>query len=226
MDKSRPIIMITGATSGIGQATAELLAKEKAIIIATFYKEIGKVKILELNARNIGASDFLAVELDLTSRKSISEAVKTVTDHFDSIDVLINNAGYSIDKPLVEQSYNEIQTQIATNVTGTILLTQQILPQINSMIINLGSSAAKRGRMGHSVYSATKFALRGFTQALSQENRYLKIYCVNPDKTATAMTNFIGRPPIEVAVKIRDLIYSKNTLLSGSELNLWEETEA
>jgi NAD(P)-dependent dehydrogenase (short-subunit alcohol dehydrogenase family) len=95
---------------------------------------------------------------------------------------------------LKNQTAEEIQNQVRTNLEGAIKMTRACLPYVTETIINIGSIAWKNGIEELMVCCATKFGLRGFTQALAKEEPNINIYSVNPDYIATRMTNFVGRP--------------------------------
>lgn len=216
------VVVITGATSGIGQATAEAFAKKGHKIGATFLSRLEEMQATEKSCRSLGAKEFFATQLDLAQTASINQAVQTLHQHFGTIDILINNAGIAIDKRLTEQSESEISAQITVNLLGTIFFTKACLPHVGEMIINIGSSAAKRGRIGHSVYAASKFGIRGFTQSLAQECPELTIYCLNPDPTATKITQFHGRPPRDVAKVIYQATQGHFQVSSGGDIDVWD----
>lgn len=105
-------------------------------------------------------------------------------------------------KPLPLQSEDEIDWQIATNLSGPIKLIHTLLPYGLKRVVNVASDLSKYGLADFSVYCASKFGLRGFTQALALEGN-IEVICVNPDKTGTAMNDGQGRKP-EVPA---DIIY-------------------
>lgn len=221
-DLRNKIVFITGSNSGIGKATALAFAKEGACLVITYFTDKEEALQTANGCREMGAGDVHVVKLNIMNPKSIKDAVATITKTHMSIDILINNAGIIQSKPLAEQSINEINDQIRTNLTGTILMTRFCLPYVKSAIINVGSGAGHTGYINLSVYCATKFGIRGFTQSLAQELVGINIYAVNPGTTATEMTGFEGDPPESVAQIILNTakgIYEKP---SGSDINVWD----
>ena len=141
---------------------------------------------------------------------------------FSRIDILINNAGVIFWKSLSEQSFEEIEAQLRINLEGLIKMTKACLPYLKSCIINIGSGAGKSAHAILSAYCATKFGVRGFTQAIALEHPDLKVYCVNPGMTATQMTNFRGRMPEEVAEVIINTAKGEYQVPSGGDVDVWE----
>jgi 3-oxoacyl-[acyl-carrier protein] reductase len=90
------------------------------------------------------------------------------------------------------------------------------------MIINIASGAGQTGFAELTAYCATKFGVRGFTQALAEEVTKIKVYAVNPDMTATRMTDFQGRPPEQVAQVVLNTAKGMYNVPSGSDINVWE----
>jgi 3-oxoacyl-[acyl-carrier protein] reductase len=125
-------------------------------------------------------------------------------------------------KPLKKQSPGDIENQIRTNLEGLIKMTRRCLPHVKEMIINIASGAGKTGFADLTTYCATKFGVRGFTQSLAEEVTKIKIYSVNPDMTATRMTNFEGRPPEQVARVVLNTAKGMYKVQSGSDIDVWE----
>lgn len=220
------VIFITGGSMGIGKETAYKFAKEGARIVITYYEKEKNAKedalAVQKECIKIGAGDVFAVSLNLLDDESIKNAIKQAVGKFGQIDILINNAGVSVSKLFKEQSREEIVNQIRTNLEGTIKVTKEGLPYIKEMIINITSAAGKEGISYLTVYSATKFGVRGFTQALAKELPQLKIFAVNPGQTATRMSGFRGAPPEKVAEVILNTAKGKYNKKSGSDIDVWK----
>jgi len=218
MDLKDKVVLVTGSSQGIGKETVLLFAKEGANVIVTYNSS--KKKAEEVFEKCDKLKKSLLIHLDVTDEKSIKECVEKTIDKFGAIDILINNSGFLVWKNLLEQSSKEIENQVNTNVVGLIKMTKAVLPymkgQVNAgtkdsakvfgqaktvgMIINVASRVGKMGVAELSPYCATKFAVRGFTQALKGElPSEIKIFSVNPGLTATRMTNFQGINPSKVA---------------------------
>ncbi|RME65359.1 MAG: SDR family oxidoreductase [Nitrospirae bacterium] len=168
----------------------------------------------------LGMNKGLCLYLNLLDNQSIEDCINETIKVFGGIDVLINNAGVLAWKPLLRQSISEIEAQIRVNLEGPIKMTRLALPYLREMIINVASGAGKYAFAELTTYCATKFGLRGFTQALAKELPHLKVYSVNPGMTATRMTNFQGGPPSRVARTIADVAEGRSGLPSGSDIDL------
>jgi NAD(P)-dependent dehydrogenase (short-subunit alcohol dehydrogenase family) len=217
------VVFITGASSGIGKAVAETFAREGAKVVLTFNKGKKEAEALARTCKEDGAQDTLAVHLDVRDYKSIVLAMKKVVAKFEKIDLLVNNAGVAEWKHLIEQAPEDIEAQVSTNLTGLMLTTKEALPHVKDMIINIASGAGMEGYPGLAPYCATKFGVRGFSQALAQEVKHLKVAVVNPSMTATRMTNFRGIPPEQVAEIVLNTALGKYDHSPGGDVNVWEK---
>lgn len=215
-------ILITGTSSGIGRYTAYQFAKSNDSLILTFHKDKSEIEITRNQCIKFGAKNIEIFQLDISDDKSIANLVLILKKKNLIIDILINNAATIFWKTLDQQTFSEIESQLRVNLEGTIKFTQVLLPVLKSMIINIGSRMGKFTRPDLPVYCATKFGLRGFTQALAQSQPNLLVYCVNPDLTATKMTKYKGRNPEEIASIIFDLASSKQKPISGSDIDAWQ----
>ena len=216
------VVMISGSSMGIGRETAYKFAIDKAKVIVTYCKDKADGEKTYKTCRELGASDALLVKLDVKDNKNIASVVKRVIEKFKRIDILINNAGVACWKPLKDQSVTDIENQIRTNLEGLIKLTKACLPYVKDKIINIASGAGQTGYADLTVYCATKFGVRGFTQSLAEEIKNIKIYAVNPDMTATKLSGFQGRPPEEVAQVILNTAKGIYKSPSGSDIDVWE----
>ncbi len=198
------VVFITGSSRGIGRALSRRFSQERCQVVITYHDDAQAGQRVLEECRQLGSAKVLAIPLDLNEDQSIREAVSEVMNNFGKIDVLINNAGLLIQKPLAEFSFAEIERQLSVNLVGTIKITRECLPHVQKCIVNVGSNLGLLGRKTLSVYSASKFGLRGFTQSLAQEQPNLRVYAVHPGLTATRM----GSPAGVKAEKVADIIYN------------------
>ena len=159
-------VLITGASSGIGRAAARIFAGRGWNVVATMRNP-------ERDADLAGFKDVLVVRLDVEDRDSIQSAIAAGIERFDRIDALVNNAGYG-QYGLFEALPREmIQRQFDVNVFGVMDVTRAILPHFRAnrcgVILNVSSGAGLFTLPMISVYCASKFALEGFSEALSYE---------------------------------------------------------
>ncbi|TCR90937.1 SDR family oxidoreductase [Rhizobium sp. BK376] len=168
----RRTILITGASSGIGKASVKLFASRGWNVVATM-RNPDREK--ELN----GLDDVLVSRLDVQDRQSIAEAIEAGIDRFGRIDALVNNAGYGQNGIFEAVPREKVIEQFDVNVFGVMDVTRAILPHFRKnkagMIINVSSGAGLFTLPMISLYCASKFALEGFTEALSYELLALNI---------------------------------------------------
>jgi 3-oxoacyl-[acyl-carrier protein] reductase len=222
MELKDKVVLITGSSLGIGKETAFKFAKEGCKVIVTYYKDKKESEEAAKKCANLGASDVLLLQLNVMDNSSIKNCVKKTIEKFNHIDILINNAGIVVLKQLKDQSFEDIENEIGTNLEGLIKMTKECLPYLKETIINISSGAGKDGFAGLSTYCATKFGVRGFTQAISQELRNIKVYSVNPGTTATRMNNFRGTSPEKVADIILRVAKGKLKADSNRDVDVWE----
>ncbi len=214
------VVLITGASEGIGRATAYAFAKEGAKIILTYRSHKTEAELAAKQCKELGAPDVLVLQLDVTDDKSIQNTVKKATAKFKKVAILINNAGTIAWKPLAQQTFQEITSQVRTNLEGLIKMTRACLPHVTDMILNISSGVGKSPHATLSTYCATKYGVRGFTQTLALELD-IPVISVNPGATATKMTGFTGVPPEKVAGVILNTAKGKYGK-SGGDVDVWE----
>lgn len=163
-------IIISGASRGIGRATALLLAQNGAKVVATA-RNVDELSTLEAE----GNGNIAVVAGDVANEADMQLVVQTALDRFGRIDVVINNAGVGIFKNVDELTVDEWDSVMATNVKGTFLLTKAALPTLkaqgNGHIVVVASDVAKRTFAGGSLYTASKYAQEAFMGALRKEVR-------------------------------------------------------
>jgi len=219
MNLKGKVVLITGASLGIGACTAKMLAKEGCYLALTYCKDKKQGEMVLAECKEQTKAELF--HLDISEEKSVKSCIKNVVKKFKSIDILINNAGVIVWKPFAKQSWKEIEWQIGVNLFGTMRMTKECLPYVKETIINVSSGAGQRGHATLAPYCASKFGVRGFSQALADEIKQ-KIIVVNPTVTATRMTDFSGMPAENVASVILGAINGKYKVKSGGDLNVWE----
>jgi NAD(P)-dependent dehydrogenase (short-subunit alcohol dehydrogenase family) len=183
-----PTILITGASSGIGRATALRFQSEGWNIIAT---------MRDPSASDLGDLDnVLVTRLDVTDTASIEAAVNAGIDRFGAIDVLLNNAGYGAYGPLEAFSTDRIRRQFDTNVIGLLEVTKAVLPHMRARragtIVNISSIGGQITFPLGTLYHGTKFAVEGLSEALHYELAPLGIH-VRIVQPGMIKTDFGGR---------------------------------
>ncbi len=215
-------ILITGASRGIGAETALAFAREGCNIVITFLSEIGAAEEVSRSCLKLGAKSVELIQLDVKNQASIKSAIKSILLKCGGIDVLINNAGVIRWKKFADQTDDDIDDQVLTNLLGLIKFTKQALPHIRTSIINVSSGAGSHPVVDLSVYCATKYGTQGFTKVLALENPGLSIYSVSPTMTSTEMTDFHGMPPDRVAQVMVRTVQDGYGKESGADIKVWE----
>ena len=178
------VAIITGSSSGIGHATALLLARNRFHTYATMRNIKNSGDILEIANRE--RLPLQVIQLDVNDDTSIKNSIEKVISERERIDVLVNNAGYGLVGAFEDLSIEEIKSQFETNFFGVIRLTQQVLPIMRKQklgaIVNVSSGAGRIGFPGMSAYVSSKFALEGLSESMSYELEPLgiKIVIIEP----------------------------------------------
>jgi NADP-dependent 3-hydroxy acid dehydrogenase YdfG len=185
------VAIVTGASSGIGLAFAEHLVRKGAEV----YGFARGVENLEDASDTIGEA-FHPVRCDVRDEDGVQSAVQDVLSDAGRIDILINNAGLGIYGRIDELSVEDWDTQMETNVRGVFLCTRAVVPQMRAQnadagfgghIINIASIAGLLGNPSMSAYNASKFGVRGLSEALMKELREdgIKVSCIYPGSIRT-----------------------------------------
>ena len=179
MNLKGKVVLITGASSGFGAEAAALFAKEGAKVVLAA-RRLDRLQKLVDEIQDQGG-EALAVPVDVANVDEIDVMVQSTLDFYGKIDILFNNAGFGrLDWLENLDIKRDIETQIAVNLTGLIQVTHAVLPHMlkegSGHIINMSSVAGYTAPPLYSIYAATKFGVRGFTDALRREVRHLGIY--------------------------------------------------
>lgn len=187
------ISIVTGAGSGIGQATAELFAREGATVVIAELNPQNGAKVAKGIEEAGGVAIF--IETDLGNEDSIRNAIEKTVETFGGIDVLVNNAGYGIGKTLEESTAQEWDQMMGVNAKGAFLATKYVAPHMRARgggsIVNIGSLFAHRAAPTFGVYHATKGAIRQITKntALALIKDGIRVNVVHPGLCATPGAN-------------------------------------
>jgi NAD(P)-dependent dehydrogenase (short-subunit alcohol dehydrogenase family) len=182
---SKPVWFITGCSSGFGKELCKFLLESRKYNVVVTARNLGDV------VEFASSSDALVIELDVTNKEQVSNSVNIALSHFGKIDVLVNNAGYGLFGSIEESSDKEVRDLYDVNVFGVVNMIREVLPSMRNnksgTIVNISSLAGICGCPGAGHYSATKFAIDGLTDALSQEVKPLgiKAIVVHPSQFRT-----------------------------------------
>lgn len=182
---TKRVILITGASSGIGRACVELLASQGHRVFGTFRRIPVEVAPRELEP----------VRMDVTQDESVVAGVGQVLEAAGHIDVVINNAGYGLAGSIEDTSIEEAKHQLDTNFFGVLRVSQAVLPSMRARrsgrIINIGSLGGLFGLPFQGLYAASKFALEGLTESLRHEvaGFGIQVTLVEPGDIKTSITD-------------------------------------
>jgi len=223
MDIQNKIAIVTGASSGIGAQFSKSLTEEGAKVYG-LARSIDRLNELQ----NKLGKNFIPVKMDVTDSAAIDNWVDETFDSGHSPDILINNAGLGLFGPVDELPVADWHTMVDVNLNGVFYLTRKVVPlmkakESHSHIINIASVAGLLGNPNLSGYNATKFAVRGFSEALFKELRYdaIKVSCMFPGSIATSFfdtangmeTHENMMQPEDVAATLLHLLKTPDNLL-------------
>jgi NADP-dependent 3-hydroxy acid dehydrogenase YdfG len=199
------VALVTGASSGIGEATAVALAGQGAAVALAARRKERLEEVAEAIRRRGGKA--LVIESDVTDAQQASAAVERTVSDLGRLDTLVNNAGVMLLGPAVGAPLDEWQRMVELNVLGLLYCTHAALPHLLEAVdreprrvadvVNISSVAGRFARPGNGVYALTKFGVGAFSEALRQEvtRRYLRVSLVEPGATATELASH-NRPEI------------------------------
>jgi 3-oxoacyl-[acyl-carrier protein] reductase len=192
MDLKKAKALVTGGSSGIGYATAQLL-RDRGAEVAICGR---RADALEEAASELGA---LGIVCDVSREEEVKRMVARVITELGDYNVLINNAGWGIWKPLVDTTENDFRRVWETNVLGAMLVAREsaryFVKKNAGNIVNIASTSGLRGGAGGTTYVSTKFALRGMTECWRAELRKnnIRVMVVNPSEVQTNFVVASGR---------------------------------
>ena len=190
MNLSKNVAVITGAANGIGEAVARLFSRKGYAVVMLDVSDRGNEVRNEINA---GGGDCAFWECDVASENDVASSVEKIMQIHGRIDVLNNNAGIVLVRPLDEICWDEYQHVVNVNLGGIFLFCKHIIPvmkkQKSGSIVNMGSVSGHVGQVDHSIYGATKGAVIALTRALAWELApwNIRVNSVSPGSVDTPM---------------------------------------
>jgi len=204
------VALVTGASSGIGAATAAALADQGAAV-ALAARRRDRLEALAATITGKGGTA-LVLECDITDQQQAASAVERTAAELGRLDTLINNAGVMLLGPIVGAPLAEWQQMVELNVLGLLYCAHAALPHLLRAaetaprrvadMVNISSVAGRAARNGNGVYSLTKFGVGAFSESLRQEvaKRYVRVSLVEPGATATELSSH-NRPEVLESIR-------------------------
>jgi 3-oxoacyl-[acyl-carrier protein] reductase len=195
------VALVTGASRGIGRATALALASEGAKVVVNYASSSGAAEAV-VSEITSGGGAAIAIKADMSKVAEVEAMYEQVMATYGRVDVLVNNAGITRDTLLLRMKPEDWQAVIDVNLTGVFLATRAaskiMLKQKSGRIVNITSVAGQMGNAGQANYSAAKAGVIGFTRTVARElaSRGITVNAVAPGFIATDMTNDLDAEPI------------------------------
>lgn len=190
------VVVITGASSGIGEATARLLAEQKTRLVLMARRE-DRMNALKPELEDLGA-EVMVVKVDVSQREQVMQGFAKVFERWGKVDVLVNNAGLMPVSYLDKLKIDEWDRMIDVNLKGLLYCVAAVLPTMkdarNGHIVNVSSVAGRRVWPGFAVYNATKFGVTALSEAMRMEltpSFNIKVTVVEPGAVTTELTQTI-----------------------------------
>jgi NADP-dependent 3-hydroxy acid dehydrogenase YdfG len=195
------VVLVTGASSGIGRATARTLSAAGARVVVA----ARRTEHLDGLVRE-APTEMLAVQLDVTRRASVEEAVASAVSHFGRLDALVNNAGVMLAGMILDADPQQWVRMVETNLLGSMYAVHAALPHLiasRGSVIQISSTSGRIASAGSGAYAATKFGVSAFTEALRQEvtERGVRVVLVEPGFVDTELTSHITDPTMRAAAQ-------------------------
>ena len=198
MEFNDKVVLITGAATGIGRATAKLFAREGAVVAVNHLNQHGLVKELQQECKSLSGS-IIELSADISQADAVNDMAEALLNQTGKIDILVNNAGLSIVKPFLELNENEWDKIINTDLKSVFLCCQALIPAMQKqggVIINIASELAYSGRAKFSAYTAAKGGVISLTRSLAKEFAPdIRINAVAPGPTQTPLLETENQTP-------------------------------
>jgi NAD(P)-dependent dehydrogenase (short-subunit alcohol dehydrogenase family) len=188
------VVVITGAASGIGRALALDVARRGALVAVSDVDEAGLAGTVDL-VKAEGAREVRSDRVDVADREAVAAYASAVADQFGRVDVVINNAGVALSGDVEDLSYPDMEWILGVNFWGVVHGTKEFLPHLiasgDGHLVNMSSLYGLISMPGQSMYNASKYAVRGFTEALREEmlvaGHPVRVTAVHPGGIKTAI---------------------------------------
>jgi NADP-dependent 3-hydroxy acid dehydrogenase YdfG len=205
------VALVTGASSGIGEATARSLADQGAAV-SVMARRVSRLQELAAEIEDRGGST-VVIEGDVTKQEEAVAAVQRTVDELGRIDILVNNAGVMLLGPAVDAPAEEWERMVSVNVLGMLYTAHAALPYLLKAtedsprrvadLVNIGSVGGRVARAGSAVYNLTKFGVRAFSEGLRQEvtGRHVRVSLVEPGRVNTELPSHMRKEVREQSMR-------------------------
>jgi NAD(P)-dependent dehydrogenase (short-subunit alcohol dehydrogenase family) len=188
------VVAISGAGSGMGREMALIAARDGALLAISDWNEAGLAETVDL-VKAAGAGEVRSDVVDVSDRAAVGEWAAAVAEQFGRVNVVVNNAGVSMTGDFEDMSYEEFDWIVGVNFNGVVNGTKEFLPHLiasgDGTLVNISSLFGLISMPGQSAYNATKYAVRGFTEALREEmlinGHPVTVTCVHPGGIKTGI---------------------------------------
>jgi NAD(P)-dependent dehydrogenase (short-subunit alcohol dehydrogenase family) len=209
------VVVITGAGSGIGRQLALRAAREGALLAISDWDEQGLAESVDL-LKAAGVRELRSDQVDVSDRAALAEWATAVAGQFGRVNMVINNAGVTVTGDFEEMSYEDFDWIVGVNLMGVVNGTKEFLPHLiasgDGHIINISSLFGLISMPGQTAYNATKYAVRGFTEALREEmlinGHEVGVTCVHPGGIKTGIARH-GRKTASQDAEAVDSFFEK-----------------
>jgi NADP-dependent 3-hydroxy acid dehydrogenase YdfG len=209
MDLYGKVVVVTGASSGIGEATALALAARGANV-AVVARRKDRLEALAKQIKKDGKGKALVIEADITDKTTCQAVVEQVQKEWGKVDILINNAGVMLLGPTAQAPLEEWEQMIHLNLLGLLYMSYATLPAMRKAksghVVNVSSVAGRTANAGSAVYNATKWGVNAFTEALRQElvdeKSGIRTTIIEPGAVETELASH-NRPEVQETLKER-----------------------
>ena len=191
-DLTGKVVAITGAGSGIGRALAQLAASRGARLALSDWNKVGLDETVDMLGDDV---QVLSTQVDVADRAAVAAWADEVARHFGQVNMIVNNAGVSVAGDFVEMSYEDFDWIVGINFVGVVNGTKEFLPHLiasgDGYLVNISSLFGLISMPGNSAYNATKYAVRGLTEAIREEMLIAKhpvgVTCIHPGGIKTGI---------------------------------------
>ncbi len=217
------VVVITGAGSGIGRQLALNAAVQGALLAISDWDEHGLAESVDL-LKSAGVRELRSDRVDVSDRAAVAEWATAVAEQFGRVNMVVNNAGVTVTGDFEEMSYEDFDWIVGVNLMGVVNGTKEFLPHLiasgDGHVINLSSLFGLISMPGQTAYNATKYAVRGFTEALREEmlvnGHEVGVTCVHPGGIKTGISRN-GRKTASQDVAALDALFEQKLARMSAE---------